>query len=143
MLARFFRKARRHLLIAFDERYTLEGFERTQKKFETPENFSLLDPGAKRELTICNLFANQNQSLWSIARVLDAPIKKVVATLIRNGLIKERRVRAEKIRHDRRYKIFELPAVAAASESGQFQTPFSPREQRATDLFQVRNRIAS
>ena len=144
MLARFLRKARRHLLIAFGERYTVEGFEKTQKKFQTPENFSLLDPGTKRKLTICNLFANQDQSLWSIAHVLDAPITKVVSILIENGLIKERRVRAEKIKHERRYKASQVqPVGAALVESDQFPLPFGTSERRPSDLFQVRSQVGT
>jgi len=111
MIARLFRKARIHLLIAFDDRYTLEGFERTQKKFETPENFSLLDPRTKRELTICNLFANQDQSLWAIARLLDVPMSRVVSALIRNGLVKERRLRDETTRRERRQKPLPVQLV--------------------------------
>src|SRR5262249_36060450 len=82
----------------------LEGFERTWRKFECPENSNLLDSRSKRELTICNLFANQNQSLWNIACVLDVSMGKVVITLIEHGLIKERRVREERTKYERREK---------------------------------------
>jgi hypothetical protein len=142
MIARFFRKARTHLRIAFDDRYTLEGFERTRKKFETPENFSLLDPRTKRDLTICNLFANKNQSLWDIASLLDDSINKVVATLIENGLIKERRVRAERIRHERRHKALQAHSMATHPiESTHLQLPFSMYKRSSTE--QVSNEVAS
>ena len=92
------------LLIAFDANFTLEGFERTQEKFELPENFSLLDPSMKRKLTICNLFANQNQSIRNIARVLEVNLTNVVSALIENGLVKERRSRTKRIKQEKRQK---------------------------------------
>ena len=104
MVHRFFRRLWIELLIAFDENFTLEGFERTQEKFELPENLSLLDPSMKRKLTICNLFANQNQSIKNIARVLEVNLSNVVAALIENGLIKERRSRTKRIKQEKRQK---------------------------------------
>jgi hypothetical protein len=80
-----------HLLIAFDANYTIEGFEKTQKKFELPGNLAQLDPLAKRKATICNLFANQNLTIKEIVRVLDSRPQQVIPTLIENQLIKERR----------------------------------------------------
>src|SRR5881396_1520326 len=71
MIHRLFRRFWTHFLIAFDDNYTLEGFERTPKKFDLPKNFTWLDSNLKRKLTICNLFANQNQSIRNIARVLE------------------------------------------------------------------------
>jgi hypothetical protein len=82
-----------HLLIVFDGNYnyTIEGFERTQKKFELPGNLTELDPLTKRKATICNLFANQNLSIREIVHVLDSRPQQVIPTLIENQLIKERR----------------------------------------------------
>jgi hypothetical protein len=136
MIARLFRKARIQFLIAFDDRYTFEGFRRTQKKFETPENFSLLDPRTKRELTICNLFANQDQSLWAIARLLEVPMSKVVNTLIRNGLVKERRLRDETTRRERRQKplaVQPLP-MRGLEDTAQFELPSVLPQRTATSL---------
>jgi hypothetical protein len=82
-----------HLLIVFDHNYTVEGFEKTQKKFELPQNFSQLDPATKRKITICNLFANQNSCIREIVRVLDSSLHQVIPTLIEYQLIKERRRR--------------------------------------------------
>jgi hypothetical protein len=104
MITSLFRKGWIHLMIAFNEKYTLEGFERTLRKFDCPEDSSLLDSRSKRKLTICNLFANQNQSLWNIMRVLDVSMGKVVVTLIEHGLIKERRSREERTKYERRQK---------------------------------------
>jgi hypothetical protein len=82
-----------HLLIVFDGNYnyTIEGFERTQKKFELPGNLTELDPLTKRKATICNLFANQNLSIREIVHVLDSRPQQVIPTLIEHQLIKERR----------------------------------------------------
>lgn len=80
-----------HLQIAFNDNYTVDGFERTSKKFELPASLAELDPISKRKMTICNLFANQNLSISAIVKVLDSSLHQVVPALIDNGLIKERR----------------------------------------------------
>ena len=102
MIHRLFRRFWTHFLIAFDDNYTLGGFERTPKKFDLPKNFTWLDSHLKRKLTICNLFANQNQSIRNIARVLEVDLGDVVSALIEDGLIKERRTTAEIIKQERR-----------------------------------------
>jgi hypothetical protein len=79
------------VLIAFGDGYTPDGFKKTEKHFELPENVLQFEARLKRELTICNLFSNQNQPISSIARVLDANYGQVVTTLIDHGFIRERR----------------------------------------------------
>jgi len=91
MIGRMLRGIWTHLLITFSNDYTSEGFEKTNKKFELPANLIELDSATKRKLTICNLFANQNLSIFEIVRILDTSLHQVVPTLIENGLIKERR----------------------------------------------------
>jgi hypothetical protein len=91
MVVKIFKKFWMHLLISFYDDYTAEGFEKTKNKFELPENLSELDPHLKRQLTICNLFANQNLSIRDICVVLDANKHQVIDVLIENQLIKERR----------------------------------------------------
>jgi hypothetical protein len=91
MTIKLFRRLWTHLLIAFDDNYTVEGFEKTQKKFNLPDNIDELDPETKRKVTICNLFANQNSSIQEIVRVLDSSLHQVIPTLIEYQLIKERR----------------------------------------------------
>ena len=128
MIKQLTRKIWTHFLIAFNERYTLEGFERTKRKFECPENSQLLDSHSKRELTICNLFANQNQSIWNIARLLDISIGKVVLTLIEHGLIKERRIREKRARYERRQKplcLHPLQLRYTSELPGQFELPLN------------------
>jgi len=91
MKHRIVRKYWTQLLIAFGDGYTLDGFKKTEKHFELPENVLQFEARLKRELTICNLFSNQNQPISSIARVLDANYGQVVTTLIDHGFIRERR----------------------------------------------------
>ena len=91
MFVRIFRKFWMHMLISFDDDYTIEGFEKTKTEFNLPENLRELDPQVKREFTICNLFANQNLSIRDICVVLDARKHQVIGVLIENNLIKERR----------------------------------------------------
>jgi hypothetical protein len=78
------------MMIAFNESYVLR---RTNKTFQLPVNHNQLVPDLKRKLTICNLFANQNQPLNDIARLLDINRALVISTLIEQGLVKERRKR--------------------------------------------------
>jgi hypothetical protein len=122
MITRLFRRGWLNIMIAFNEDYTFEGFERTARKFECPENSSLLDSRSKRELTICNLFANQSQSLWNIARVLDVSMSKVVITLIEHGLIKERRVREQRTKYERREKPLFIQSLQ--TRAPQIPAPF-------------------
>jgi len=50
-----------------------------------------LDSVTERKITICNLFANDGLPVRDIARVLDEKYGRVVAVLIEQGLIRERR----------------------------------------------------
>ena len=93
MFARMFRKLWMHVLIAFFDNYTIEGFKKTNEKFDLPDNLMHMDPAIKRKLTICNLFANQNLTIKDICIVLDASKHQVVDALIEKNLIKERRRR--------------------------------------------------
>jgi hypothetical protein len=106
MIGRVLRRFWTHLLIVFYDNYTIEGFEKTSRKFELPADLSQLDPVGKRKATICNLFANQNLSIRDIVHVLDSSLHQVIPTLIENGLIKERR-------RDRRHR-GDGPAPATA-----------------------------
>ena len=91
MIGKLLRKAWTHLLITFYDNYTVEGFEKTNKKFELPADLVNLDAATKRRMTICNLFANQNLSIREIERLLDSSLHQVVPALIDQDLIKERR----------------------------------------------------
>ena len=91
MIGKLLRKTWTHLLITFYDNYTVEGFEKTNKKFELPADLVNLDAATKRRMTICNLFANQNLSIREIEKLLDSSLHQVVPALIDQGLIKERR----------------------------------------------------
>lgn len=88
------------LKIAFDVR---DPHEVTDQTFEMPGNLHELDPTSKRRLTICNLFANLDQSIDQIVDYLHVPRSDVVSMLIEEGLMKEQRKRpAEVFRNGRR-----------------------------------------
>ncbi len=91
MIGKMLRRTWTHLLITFYDNYTVEGFEKTNKKFELPADLIQLDAATKRHMTICNLFANQNLSIREIVKLLDSSAHQVIPTLIEQGLIKERR----------------------------------------------------
>src|SRR5262252_5772772 len=91
MNLRIIRKYWTQLLIAFGDDYTVEGFRKTAKHLALPEDLHQYEARIKRELTVCNLFANQNQSISSIAHLLDMNYGQVVTILIDHGFIRDRR----------------------------------------------------
>ena len=97
MKPRIVRRYWTQFMIAFGEGYTLDGFKKTEKNLELPQNLFQFEARLKREITICNLFANQDQSIAGIARVLDMNYGQVVNTLIDHGFIRERRRTGKKI----------------------------------------------
>src|SRR5262245_15904125 len=76
--------------IAFDVKDPLKP---TGKDFDLPGDWSDLSPAEKRRLTICNLFANQQQSLEQISYYLEASRKEVVLALISEALLEDQRER--------------------------------------------------
>ena len=66
-----------------------DGFVVTNKIFTHPSN--TVDQITKRQITICNLFANHELSIPDIVRVLDETPEQVVNVLIEQGYIHERR----------------------------------------------------
>lgn len=75
----------------------------TGKLFELPPSFQELDPQLKKTLTICNLFANNNQSIEQIAEYYQVPKIQIVRILIKEGFLKEQRKREHRaIRNGRR-----------------------------------------
>ena len=136
MKPRIVRKYWTQFLIAFGDSYTLDGFKMTEKHLELPENLLQFDARLKRELTICNLFSNHNQSIASTARVLDMSYGHVVTTLIDHGFIKERRRTAKKPemepgsrllslagQHPQNERLAEAPAVAGSGTVGLLRVP--------------------
>jgi hypothetical protein len=78
--------------IAFDVRDPLR---MTGRQFEPlpSEQLHELGPAERRRLTICNLFANQEQTVDQIAIYFETTRTEVVSVLIAEGLIREQRQR--------------------------------------------------
>jgi hypothetical protein len=74
--------------IAFDVKDPLKP---TGQDFSLPNDWSDLSPAEKRRLTICNLFANQQQSIEQISYYLEASRKEVIVALISEGLLVNQR----------------------------------------------------
>jgi hypothetical protein len=70
---------------------TRNGFEVRESQFIVPSDSANLDPRTKRTVTICNLFLNHGLGVSDIARLLDEDEGNVVSTLLRRGVITERR----------------------------------------------------
>ena len=70
-----------------------DGFHILVEGFALPADNWKLDPQSKRTVTICNLFVNHQYNIPDIVRVLDENHRKVVLTLLKQGIIKDRRVR--------------------------------------------------
>ena len=77
--------------MALPEPLEQDGFRVTKKVFTSPQNAASLDPVAKRKITICNLFVNHRLPLADIVRVLDEEYKHIVAVLLEQGFVHERR----------------------------------------------------
>ena len=87
---------------AFGQDYTAEGFKRTGIPFGVPENVQELEPLLKRKVTICNLFANEHQSIGRIAHILDLEEDQVISALLETRLISERRFMTKPVSIERR-----------------------------------------
>ncbi len=70
----------------------LDGFHVLVEEFTLPEDAVNLDPQRKRAVTICNLFVNHHISISDVARVLDEDRRNVVRALLKQGIIRDRRV---------------------------------------------------
>ena len=70
-----------------------DGFHVREGKFTIPDDTRNLDPQSKRAVTICNLFLNHHYSISNLARLLDDDNRNVVFALLKNGIIRDRRVR--------------------------------------------------
>jgi hypothetical protein len=70
--------------------------------FAMPDDPLTLHPAAKRVVTICNLFANQNKSIAEIAGLLDTKASLVLSALIKGEVIADRRHSNKRVKQDRR-----------------------------------------
>lgn len=81
----------------------------TRLPFVMPEDASQLPPEEKRQLTICNLFANQTLSVAEIRHLLDEPYSSVIEALIHHKLVHDRRRnRPQLVKGERRISNFSL-----------------------------------
>jgi len=76
--------------IAFDVR---DGFRKTGKIFELPDDINTLSPDRKQLMTLCNLFANQGQSIEELAVYFEMDRSRVIAVLMQEGLLEDQRRR--------------------------------------------------
>jgi len=90
---------------------------RRGRGFAMPDDPLILDPAAKRVVTICNLFANQNQSVADIVRLLDTKTSLVIAALMKGGVIADQRRSRKAVKQDRRIPKYHLPLTPETSRS--------------------------
>jgi hypothetical protein len=74
-----------------DKTLVHDGFPVRIMNFAVPGDTISLDPKAKRELTICNLFINHKLTVPDIIRVLDEDYRHVVRALLNSGIVRDRR----------------------------------------------------
>src|SRR5262245_48741072 len=92
--------------------YTAEGFRRTERQYVVPEDSVALPAGERRTIAICNLFANEHKNIDEIAKLLDTKHRSVIAGLIHEGLILDRRHRTRAHSLERRHTVkYHLPLV--------------------------------
>ncbi len=69
----------------------MDSFRLSGKNFRLPAETLHLDPKLKRELTICNLFANHHLAAADIIRILDEKYENVILSLIKHHVVLDRR----------------------------------------------------
>jgi len=87
----FIHKSWVQIKIAFDVR---DGFRKTGKVFELPADIHELSPDRKKQVTLCNLFANHGQSIGELAVYFEIDRSRVISVLIQEGLLKDQRRRS-------------------------------------------------
>jgi hypothetical protein len=70
-----------------------DGFHVREGEFTFQADTRNLDPQTKRDVTICNLFVNHQYCIGDVARVLDESRTDVIQVLLREGIIRDRRMR--------------------------------------------------
>jgi len=94
-------------LIPIDEPTTekREGFNVYAVKLMLPKDMAALDPATRRELMICDLFLTEKLTISEIVGVLDGEDQKsVIWTLIKRGVLKDRREQQKPCTIDRRVR---------------------------------------
>ena len=71
--------------------YTSEGFRLTKRRYIVPEDTTNFPADQKRRIAVCNLFSNQSKGIDEIVALLDTNRRSVIASLIHEGLVLDRR----------------------------------------------------
>lgn len=102
--------------------YTPEGFRIAKRKFVVPQDTLNLPPSQRRTINVCNLFSNEHQRIDEIARLLDTNRRTVIAGLIHEGLILDRRnsKRNQKLERRKTTK-YHLPLVLPSGQTDEFR----------------------
>jgi hypothetical protein len=97
---------------------TAERLPLKARSFVMPDDPLTLHPAAKRVVTVCNLFANQNKSIQEIAALLDTKASLVISALIKGGVIADRRRSNKSVKRERRNAPkFHLPLTRGTGRS--------------------------
>src|SRR5512147_1351789 len=70
-----------------------DGFHILVNEFALPDDPSKLDLQTKTTVTICNLFVNYEYGISDIARSLNENRRDVILVLLKQGIIRDRRVK--------------------------------------------------
>jgi len=111
----FIHKSWVQIKIAFDVR---DGFRKTGKVFELPADIHELSPDRKRQVTLCNLFANHGQSIDELGVYFEIDRSRVISVLIEEGLLEDQRRRS-----DGRIKGGRRESDRALSQAGKNEVP--------------------
>ena len=93
-------------MVVMPEVLERDGFQITKRVFKDLPDTTILDPVAKRRVTICNLFSNYRLPIKGIVRILDDRYEHVVRVLIERGVICDRRTNSLTVKIDRRGSLF-------------------------------------
>ena len=87
-----------------------DGFHVIVGEFILPADTWKLDPKTKTTVTICNLFVNHEYSISDIARALNENRRDVIRVLLKQGIIRDRRVRETRAPDgiERRISVYQL-----------------------------------
>ena len=99
-----------------------EGSQIRREKLADSSSRALLDPVTRQRNMICDLFANQRQSIRSIAGILNGNCDSVARLLIEEGMMVERRVNSRKMNLQERRQSLLKRYIAILEEEAKPQT---------------------
>lgn len=104
-------------------RPTPESIPLGRQSFTMPDDPLTLHPAAKRIVTICNLYANQNKSVEEIAGLLETKTSLVISGLIKGGVIADRRQSNQRVTRPKKDSQIPLAFDPADRQSGLLDSP--------------------